>query len=242
MQIKQAEFIKSVAGVNDLYESELAEIAVVGRSNVGKSSLINAITNNGKLARVSNTPGRTRLINYFLVTVKAPVSVGAPTSLRGGFADKTTNQSNNKPACKFPSKIEGCCDSSGMCDGAFLLVDLPGYGYAKASKQQQAKWGELIEGYLKASKNLKAVYLLLDIRNEPTVQDRQMLSFLVFYNIPVIFVATKADKLSKMQAQNQLNKLAAALKITKNNIILTSSTKKAGVEELISSMEQRLQV
>ena len=131
MIIKSAEFVKSVSNFNDIYKSDYKEIAFVGRSNVGKSSLINFMTNNSKLAKTSSLPGRTRLINYFLI---------------------------NKE---------------------FLLVDLPGYGYAKASKEAQATWGTLLENYLKKSNNLKAVYMLLDIRHLPNDNDKQMIKFVL---------------------------------------------------------------
>lgn len=186
--IKTAEFITSVANINNLYESNLPEVAFVGRSNVGKSSLINLITNHSKLAKTSSTPGRTRLINYFLI---------------------------NKE---------------------YILVDLPGYGYAEASKSTQASWSPLIEGYLKSSKNLKAVYVLLDIRHKPTVQDEQMVKFLYYYNIPIKFVLTKCDKLSRAQMHNQASMIANTLGITKASMIMTSTTSKIGRDELVEDI------
>ena len=192
MVIKSAEFVKSVSNFNDIYKSEYKEIAFVGRSNVGKSSLINFITNNSKLAKTSSLPGRTRLINYFLI---------------------------NKE---------------------FLLVDLPGYGYAKASKEAQASWGGLLENYLKQSKNLKAVYMLLDIRHLPNENDKQMIKFLYYYNIPTVFVLTKADKLSKSAIGRQVQIIANDLALAKSNFVVTSADKKTGKEGLLASLEQRL--
>ena len=133
MVIKSVEFLKSVGDTNFL-ESDYSEFAFVGRSNVGKSSLINFITNRKKLAKTSSTPGKTQLINYFLI---------------------------NK---------------------SFLLVDLPGYGYAEVGKDKKESWGEFIDAYLNTSKNLKCVYFLLDIRRTPTAQDEQMLKFLYIIN------------------------------------------------------------
>ncbi len=192
MIIKSAEFVKSVSNFNDIYKSDYKEIAFVGRSNVGKSSLINFMTNNSKLAKTSSLPGRTRLINYFLI---------------------------NKE---------------------FLLVDLPGYGYAKASKEAQASWGNLLENYLKKSENLKAVYMLLDIRHLPNDNDKQMIKFLYYYNIPTVFVLTKADKLSKSAIGRQVQIIANDLGLAKDNFIVTSADKKTGKDKLLDSLDARL--
>ncbi|MDO4564385.1 MAG: ribosome biogenesis GTP-binding protein YihA/YsxC [Clostridia bacterium] len=146
--IKQAEFVTS-AGLDSAYPAELPlEIAIVGKSNVGKSSLINAICGNRKLAKTSQQPGKTRLINFFLI------------------------------------------------NRSFYLVDLPGYGYAKASKQEQKSWGQLIESYLRSGR-VKHLFMLLDIRHEPTVNDKTMFQYLIYYGIPFTLIATKADKVTK---------------------------------------------
>lgn len=192
MQIKSVEFIKSVAD-NNYLQSEYNEVAFVGRSNVGKSSLINFITGRKKLAKISGTPGKTKLINYFLV---------------------------NKN---------------------FLLVDLPGYGYAEVSKDVKTNWGDFLEGYLKTSKNLKCVYLLLDIRRTPTAQDEQMLKFLYFNQISTKVVVTKTDTLSRVQVFNQLNIICSKLGLTRKDIIITSSQDKEGHKELIESIEHFVQ-
>ena len=190
MQIKSAEFVTSVANFN-FYQSNLSEVAFAGRSNVGKSSLINALTIK-KLAKISGTPGRTRLINYFLI---------------------------NK---------------------AFLLVDLPGYGYAEASKVDQKKWGELLEEYLKTSKNLKCVYILLDIRHDPSEKDMQMVKFLYYYQIPFMFVVTKADKISRSQQNNRVTSIINTLGITKTEVIATSSDTKQGTDQLWADILKRV--
>ena len=148
--IKRAEFVRSV-GLGGEYPPVLpCEIAVAGRSNVGKSSLINCVTGHGKLARTSSTPGRTRLVNYF-----------------------TLNRE-------------------------LYLVDLPGYGFAKTSKQEKAAWGQLIEEYL-AMERVKHLILLLDIRHAPSAEDRQMYEWMLYFNVPFTLVATKADKISRSQ-------------------------------------------
>ncbi len=189
MVIKSAEFVTSVADTN-YYQSDLNEVAFVGRSNVGKSSLINFIVNRKKLAKTSSMPGKTSLINYFLV---------------------------NK---------------------SFLLVDLPGYGYAEVSKGQKTNWAEFLEEYLKTSKNLKCVYLLLDIRRTPTAQDEQMLKFLYFNRISTKVVVTKIDTLSKAQVSNQLQIICSKLGITRKDIIVTSSQDREGHKDLLDSIEQ----
>lgn len=188
MQIKKAEFVTSVAN-NNYYKSDFPEIALVGRSNVGKSSLINFITNRKKLAKTSSTPGKTRLINYYLI------------------------------------------------NGDLLLVDLPGYGYAEVSREQKTNWAEYLEEYLKTSPNLKCVYLLLDIRRTPTLQDEQMLQFLYFNRISTRVIVTKTDTLSRSQVNNQVTIICNKLGITKKDIIVTSSQDKKGLEELLSDIE-----
>ena len=188
MQVKQAQFVTSVADKN-FYKSDYNEVAFVGRSNVGKSSLINFIANRKRLAKTSSTPGKTKLINYYLI--------------------------NN----------------------SFLLVDLPGYGYAEVSKTQKTNWGDFLEEYLKSSKNLKCVYLLLDIRRTPTAQDEQMLKFLYFNRISTKVVVTKTDTLSRSQVFNNLMIICSRLGLSKKDVILTSSQDREGLEDLLTSIE-----
>lgn len=154
--IRQAEFAVSVAQGGAYPPPLAAEIAVVGKSNVGKSSLINSLCNNYKLARTSQSPGKTRLINYFLINRE------------------------------------------------FYLVDLPGYGFARAPKTEIEGWGKLMEAYL-GSGRVTHLFLLLDIRHEPTRDDRTMFRWLIHYGVPFTLIATKADKLAKtkrIQAAN----------------------------------------
>lgn len=183
--IKKAKFITSVADKSKIYETNAPEFAFAGKSNVGKSSLINYLTGQSKLAKTSSEPGRTRLLNYFEIN-----------------------------------------------DGQFYFVDLPGYGYAKVSKEEKIKWGDLIETYLKTSENLKNVFVLLDIRHEPFADDLLLISFLFTLNIPFTIIATKADKLSKMQTRKAVAMLSAETKVGADNIIVTSVTQKKGREEV----------
>lgn len=160
--IKQAAFLTSVGQGSTYPPIACCEIAIVGKSNVGKSSLINSLCNNKKLAKTSQTPGKTRLINFFLL------------------------------------------------NRSFHLVDLPGYGFARASKTEQQGWGELMEGYL-GSGRVKHLFLLIDIRHAPTAEDRQMFQWLLYYGVPFTLVATKADKLAKSKRQQAANAAAKAL-------------------------------
>ena len=187
MKITSVKFIKSVANLNNVL-TDKNEYAFVGRSNVGKSSLLNFLVNS-KIAKTSSTPGRTQLINYFEV---------------------------NKQ---------------------FYFVDLPGYGYAKLNKAQKNTWNDLLGNYLINSHKLKCVFLLVDIRHNPSELDKQMLKFLYYYQIPTVIIATKCDKLSRAQMHNQKQALANALGVGKANIILTSVNSKLGLQEVLDKIE-----
>lgn len=185
--IKNASFVMSYANKEKPPVQTNMEIAMVGRSNVGKSSLINCICNNSKLARTSSTPGKTRQINFFSV---------------------------NK--------------------GEFYLVDLPGYGFAKAPKGEKAAWGELMETYL-SSGRLTHIFLLLDIRHEPSQEDRQMFDWIVYYGIPFTVIATKADKLPKSKQRQSANKIAKQVGAPPFAIPFSSESK-IGKEEVIARL------
>lgn len=191
MKLNKVVFKKSVSDGPLLNESP--EIAIVGRSNVGKSSFINYLCGNGKLARTSSTPGRTRLINYFEVN-----------------------------------------------DGEFYLVDLPGYGYAKVSKEEKAVWGDIIEGYLKNSQTLKHVFIITDIRISDSPKDIQMITYCYHYNIPFTIIANKSDKIAKSKIPNSLKLLASGLKVATGNIIPVSCLDKKGKEAVLERIEQIL--
>ena len=191
MEIKQARFVISVADKEKILTEEIPEIAVAGKSNVGKSSFINFMTNNGKLAKTSSTPGKTRLINYFEI---------------------------NK--------------------GEFMLVDLPGYGFAKVTDAEKAKWAKLMEGYILESRNLANVFILVDVRHEPTALDKQMVNFLQYYTIPSTVIATKCDKLSRAQISRRKREIAAAFAMGEGNIITVSSLTKVGKEAVLDRIEQ----
>ena len=186
MNITSAEFPTSVFKPEHWVDSGLPEIAFLGRSNVGKSSLINSLLLRKSLARTSNTPGRTQSINYFLI--------------------------NNE----------------------FYFVDLPGYGYAKVSKSMRADWGKMAEDYLSQSGTLVLCVQLVDVRHDPTKLDIQLNEWLNFQAKPHIVVATKSDKLSRLQLQKQLRVLEDVLPAAK--IIAYSSETGMGREKVLSSI------
>lgn len=190
--IKQAEFITSVGNLNQIPHYDI-EIAVAGKSNVGKSSFINAICNKKKLAKTSKEPGRTRLLNFFDI--------------------------NNK---------------------SYVLVDLPGYGYAKVSDAEKEKWGTLIEHYLQVSNGLKNVFVLLDIRHDPTKDDIQMLNYLYFYHIPFTIICTKSDKLSRMAANKRKAEIANFIGVGVDNVLTFSSLDKSGLQDIFDRIDRIL--
>lgn len=193
MIVKEAKFVSSYASADKMKQlKEMPQFAFVGRSNVGKSSLINALTARNKLAKTSSTPGRTRLINIFEINHE------------------------------------------------FYLVDLPGYGYAKASKTQQESWQSLIGSYLQFSSSLKRVFVLLDSRIKPTEKDKQMLSYLYAFQISFSIVLTKTDKLNRSELQKNKKIITSEIGIGADDVILTSSQKKQNLEDIWNIVENDL--
>lgn len=194
MIIKRAEFITSLDTLRVFPGQGMPEIAMAGKSNVGKSSMINSLCNNKKLARTSSEPGKTRLINLYKVNED------------------------------------------------MLLVDLPGYGFAKVPQTEKQKWAKMIEGYLSGSENLRHVLQLVDIRHEPTKDDVQMVNYLRYYNIPFTVVATKADKLSRAQMQKQIHQICRALVVQPWEVIAYSSENGYGKDKLLAKIDEILAV
>ena len=192
MRLINFKFIKSASKPAEFLTDELPQIAIVGRSNVGKSSLINMLANNKNMAKTSSTPGRTRLVNYFEV---------------------------NKE---------------------FYLVDLPGYGFAKASKEQKDSWDSVLDNYFNNTHNLKLVLALIDSRHLPTDLDVMMIDYLVDRNIPYQIVLTKTDKLSRNELNNNIRKISDYIRHSKDIMITTSSEKKLGREEIAIAIEQAI--
>ena len=187
--IRNVEFIGGMAEKHGWRpDSSLPEIAFAGRSNVGKSSLLNTLVRRKSFARVSRTPGRTREINFFRI--------------------------NN----------------------GFVLVDLPGYGYARISKEKKAEWRPMIESYLRRTSQLRGIVLLLDIRREPSEDDRAMLDFLAETEVPTLIALTKVDKLTKAAARAQATAIATSLALDPEQVIPFSSQTGEGRAELLEAI------
>ena len=193
MVIKSVQ-LETVCGITSkLPDNMLPEIAFAGKSNVGKSSLINGIMNRKSLARTSSQPGKTQTINFYNV------------------------------------------------NEVFYLVDLPGYGYAKANQEVKAQWDKMIERYLHSSKQLKAVFLLIDIRHDPSANDKQMYQWMRHYGFDPIIIATKLDKINRSQIQKQLKAIRVGLEAQKDTIIIPySSLSKQGREEIYDLLDSIL--
>ncbi|SDJ04114.1 GTP-binding protein [Lachnospiraceae bacterium G41] len=194
MKIKSIN-LETVCGVSSrLPNNSLPEFAFAGKSNVGKSSLINAFMNRKSYARISSQPGKTQTINYYNI------------------------------------------------NSEFYLVDLPGYGYAKVSESVKEQWGKMIERYLRKSPTLKAVFLLVDIRHEPSANDVQMYDWIVANGFDPIVIATKADKISKGAVSKQVSIIKKKLECDKNTVIIPFSAEdKRGLEEIYVKVEEYLE-
>lgn len=191
MIIKQAS-LETVCGVTSkLPENDKIEIAFAGKSNVGKSSLINALMQRKSLARTSAQPGKTQTINFYNV------------------------------------------------NDAFYFVDLPGYGYAKVNVQAKEAWGRMIERYLKNSKQLAAVFLLVDIRHEPSANDKLMYDWMIHYGYHPIIIATKLDKIKRSQVAKQVKAIQNGLKVKQDAVILPfSASSKQGRDEIYEIIDK----
>lgn len=179
-----ADILLSATNKSHYPQDDIPEVALAGRSNVGKSSFINTMLNRKNLARTSGKPGKTQLLNFFNI------------------------------------------------DDKLRFVDVPGYGYARVSKKEREKWGKMIEEYLTTRDNLRAVVSLVDLRHEPSSDDVQMYEFLKYYEIPVILVATKADKIQRGKWNKHESMIKKKLDFDKTDtFIIFSSVNKTGVEE-----------
>ncbi|MBQ1867869.1 MULTISPECIES: ribosome biogenesis GTP-binding protein YihA/YsxC [Selenomonas] len=192
--ITQGKYVASAVKPEQYPENDLPEIVFIGRSNVGKSSLINSLTRVNNLARVSSQPGKTQTINFFEVGVKI-------------------------------EEVEG--------RKAFYLVDLPGYGYAKTGKEKRKIWSKFIEEYFLTSPRLQFVCQLIDIRHDPMASDVEMFEWLVKNNIPVLIVATKADKIGKNARQKNIAAIKRKLGIAEVPVLPYSSLKNEGRSDLL---------
>lgn len=185
-------FVKSASKQSQFIFDDQPQVALVGRSNVGKSSLINMLTNQSKLAKTSSTPGRTRLVNYFDV------------------------------------------------NGEFYLVDLPGYGFASASKEIRDQWNTTLDEYFENTSNLKLVLVLLDARRVPSELDVMMIDYLVDRDIPYTIVLTKTDKLSRSEYNNTKQQIIKTIRHSESVMIKTSAVKKVGIPEITALIDKRI--
>ncbi|MBE5886185.1 MAG: YihA family ribosome biogenesis GTP-binding protein [Lachnospiraceae bacterium] len=190
MKIKSVNLETVIGITSKLPENALPEFAFSGKSNVGKSSLINAIMNRKSYARTSSQPGKTQTINFYNINEE------------------------------------------------FYLVDLPGYGYAKVSQETKAKWGKMIEKYLRRSEQLKAVFLLIDIRHDPSANDKDMYEWIVHNGFEPIIIATKSDKISRGQIEKHLKAIRVGLKVRPGTIMIPfSSLNKNGLDKVYEVLE-----
>ncbi len=190
MNIKKCE-LETVCGITSKFpRNTQPEIAFAGRSNVGKSSLINALMNRKSLARTSAQPGKTQTINYYHI------------------------------------------------NDAFYFVDLPGYGYTKAAIEVKEKWGQMVERYLHTSKSLLCVFLLVDIRHEPSENDRMMMEWITANGYRPVIIATKLDKLKRSQVAGKIKVIRQSLGLEKDALLFTfSAVTKQGRDEILSYIE-----
>lgn len=187
--------LETVCGITSkIPENLYPEVAFAGKSNVGKSSLINALMNRKSLARTSSQPGKTQTINFYNI------------------------------------------------NDALYFVDLPGYGYAKVSLEIKAKWGKMIENYLKRSKQLRLIFLLIDIRHEPSENDRTMYDWVCKMGFQPVIVATKLDKINRSQIQKQVKLIRESLKVRKDTVVIPFSAEtKQGREEIYALLDRLLE-
>ena len=193
MKILSAEFLLSAVSAVQYPRQPMPEVAFAGRSNVGKSSLINTLLLHKGLAKTSSTPGKTQAINFFVINQRC------------------------------------------------MLVDLPGYGYAKVPQHVKATWGKMIETYMQQRPWLRAVVHIVDVRHEPTLQDRQLRDWLIHGGIEIITVATKADKLKRMQRAKQMDTVRRVLDMAPEEpLYLFSSVNREGRQQLWNRLDDLL--
>ncbi len=232
--------LETVCGITSrLPENERWEVAFAGKSNVGKSSLINALINRKSLARTSAQPGKTQTINFYRVDALDRVRPGKDAGrdqaeVKTAVAEGITGQTaDSMPAGQAPDRAQAEKDSVIDTIYDLYLVDLPGYGYARANEEVKAQWGKLIERYLRSSKRLKAVFLLIDIRHEPGENDRLMYDWICGNGYQPVIIATKLDKIKRSQTQKQLCLIRRGLQVKPGSVLIPFSAQtKQGRDEI----------
>jgi len=224
-----AEFVLSAASPNQFPADELPEIALVGRSNVGKSSLINTLVQMRKLARTSNTPGRTQTLNFYRIWPEGKPRFGDPDA-KEEAGDRFT--------------LTGSAREAAHQTGAFYIVDMPGYGYARVSEGQRRQWGKLIEGYLQKQPTLRGVVQVVDLRHPPSKDDINMRDWLRHFGKAGLCVATKADKVGRTLWPKQLKEIRQGLGLSASAagepVILFSAEQGIGRDEVWCWMGEQL--
>ena len=197
--------LETVCGITSkIPENEMPEVAFAGKSNVGKSSLINSLINRKAYARTSQTPGKTQTINYYRINE--------------GVTPEEVEEREFAPDC--------------------YLVDLPGYGYAGVSVSEKAKWGPMVEGYLKNSGMLRRVFLLVDIRHDPSKNDIMMHDWILKNGFEPVIIATKSDKIKRSQIQKSISKIRSVLKVPgKTPVVAFSALSKDGLLDVWELMK-----
>lgn len=203
--------LETVCGITSKFpDNDKIEIAFAGKSNVGKSSLINSLMNRKNLARTSAQPGKTQTINFYHVS------------------------------CYHESQIpqEDGTMTAERTEGALYFVDLPGYGYARANEEVKAQWGKMIEKYLHNSKMLKVVFLLVDIRHEPSGNDKHMYQWILDQGYEPVIIATKLDKINRSQVQKHVKMIKQGLGVVKGTVVIPfSAENKQGRDEIYAYID-----
>ena len=203
--------LETVCGITSKFpENDKIEIAFAGKSNVGTSSLINSLMNRKNLARTSAQPGKTQTVNFYHVSCYH----------------------------EWQAEQEDGVKTQERTEGALYFVDLPGYGYARANEEVKAQWGKMIEKYLHTSKMLKVVFLLIDIRHEPSGNDNHMYQWVLDQGYEPVIIATKLDKINRSQVQKHIKMLKQGLNVVKGTVVIPFSAEtKQGRDEIYSYID-----
>ena len=203
--------LETVCGITSKFpDNDKIEIAFAGKSNVGKSSLINSLMNRKNLARTSAQPGKTQTVNFYHVSCYH----------------------------EWQAEQEDGTKTKERTEGALYFVDLPGYGYARANEEVKAQWGKMIEKYLHTSKMLKVVFLLIDIRHEPSGNDKHMYQWILDQGYEPVIIATKLDKINRSQVQKHVKMLKQGLNVVKGTVVIPFSAEtKQGRDEIYAYID-----
>ena len=204
--------LETVCGITSKFpDNDKIEIAFAGKSNVGKSSLINSLMNRKNLARTSAQPGKTQTINFYHVSCYH----------------------------EWESLREDGTKEKERTEGSLYFVDLPGYGYARANEEVKAQWGKMIEKYLHTSQMLKVVFLLVDIRHEPSGNDKHMYQWILDQGYEPVIIATKADKINRSQLQKHMKMIKDGLHVVKGTVVIPFSAEtKQGRDEIYAYIDR----